>query len=210
MKEKENKWGTMEENVQAFATMFGEEAERIIRDNITVHNWPYGRPNRIFSVGENPIIRDNIFSATVKGVSYLGTIDDFNMEYLSGSDEFEREIPLGYTTLDLYERSCIFEEGKKIWENTCSVALKEIPEEELKRRKLDLYVLKEQEHYAIFLPERIFDGKFCVCMGNLKYPTYAMVNSSSFPEVCSLAKQFSNMHHVPCLVAKLVYSCNWH
>ena len=201
---------TMEENLKEFAAKFGEEAARTIADEITVHNWPYGKPNKVFSVGEQPVIKENIFAATVKGVSYLGNIDDFNQEYIVKSDEFSHDIPLGYTTLDIYERACVFEEGECIWENAAPLQLQQLTEEELRERKLEAYVRKEAEHYSIFLPDRSFDGKLCIWLGNMQYPEYVTINNSNKEEVIKVAKEYSKQHKVPCLVAKRIYCCNWH
>lgn len=200
----------MEEELKKFVEQFGEKAKRTIRDRITVHNWPYGKPNRILSVGDEPVIKDNIFAATKEGVSYLGNIDDFNINYITKTDEFSKEIPLGITMLEIYERLMVIESGEISWENKNVLDLSNCSEEEIAERKLEVYTGKHAEHYTVFLPKRAFHGMFCLSLGNLRFEEFSKLHANCLEEVIEAAKTFTKEHNSACLVAKQLYSCNWH
>ncbi|MDO5520247.1 MAG: hypothetical protein Q4G58_07140 [bacterium] len=181
-----------------------------IADQITVHNWPYGKSDTIFSIGENPEIKENIFAATSKGVSYLGNIEDFNLTYISNTDEFSKDIPLGYTSLDIYERMMVIENGEICWENNNPIDFSQYKKEELEEKKLEIFTYNKDIHYAVFLPERLFDHKFCLGFGSVRYEEFFQIKPEQKELVIEAAIKYSKEHGIPCMVAKRLYSCTWH
>ncbi|MDO5293563.1 MAG: hypothetical protein Q4F05_12540 [bacterium] len=200
----------MLKQVKDMETEFGEKSEESISDQITVHNWPYGKPNTIFCIGENPEIKENIFAATNKGVSYLGSIDDFNLTYITNSNEFSNDIPLGYTALDIYERMMVVNKGNICWENKNILDLSSIKKEELEERKIEIFAHNKEEHYAVFLPDRSFDKKFCLGFGSVRYEEFFHIRANQKDLVIAAAKKYSAENNIPCMVAKRLYSCTWH